>query len=239
MDNRGEVSVATEIRSFPTDWTNKTESVDLVNRRWVSKKAFEIQLTRPASFEFKAGQTIQFVHGDIKRYYSIVSSPDEPTLTLCIRHIKEGAFSPILASAEIGTRFNLTGPHGYFTFIPSRRPPVFVATGTGIAPFASMARAGVKNFTLLHGVTYPEDLYYRSFFSKINASYIPCISAAIAAYQQSPNLFQGKVTEYIRRILKRGEYDFYLCGGEEMTRDVTMLVDECFPESLVYIEVFF
>jgi ferredoxin-NADP reductase len=211
----------------------------LVDRRWLTKKAFEIEFTRPPSFEFNAGQTIRFVHGDIERYYSIISSPDEPRLSFCIRHIQQGAFSPILAGAEIGTRFNLTGPHGYFTFKPSRRPPIFVATGTGIAPFVSMGRVGVRDFTLLHGVGTPEDLYYHSFFSKMKASYVPCISAPIASTQPPPSMFQGKVSRYIRKVLKRREYDFYLCGREEMTRDVTLLVDKYFPESLVYIEVFF
>ena len=231
--------MATEIRSSSTDLTNEVESADLLNRRWLSTKAFEIQITRPSSFKFLAGQTIRFIHGDIQRYYSIISSPDEPTISLCIRHIKEGAFSPILANAEIGTQFFFSGPHGYFTFRPTSRRPIFVATGTGIAPFVSMARSGVRDFTLLHGVTYPEDLYYRSFFSNIEASYIPCISASIAESQLEPGMFQGKVTTYLQNILMRSQYDFYLCGLKEMTRDVTWLADKYFPESLVHIEVFY
>ena len=46
-----------------------------------------------------------------------------------------------------------TGPHGYFTFRDFRLKPVFVATGTGIAPFVSMVRAGAKGFIVLHGVS--------------------------------------------------------------------------------------
>lgn len=231
--------MATEIRTRSSGWTNKVESFDLVYRRWLSKKAFEIELTRPPSFKFKAGQTIQLVHGDIKRFYAIISSPDEPTLTLCIRHIKEGTLTPILAAAEIGTRFYFTGPHGYFTLKPSRRPPVFVATGTGIAPFVSIGRSGFSDFTLLHGVSYSENLYYRSFFDGIATTYVPCISEPIAADPPMPKLFQGQVTDYIRNVLKRAEYDFYLCGREEMTREVTLLVDEFFPDSMVYKEVFY
>ena len=39
--------------------------------------------------------------------------------------------------------------------------------------------------------------------------------------------------------LARRAYDFYLCGREEMIRDVTLLVDEAFPGSRVYAEIFF
>jgi benzoate/toluate 1,2-dioxygenase reductase subunit len=228
----------TEVRPHCHDCAERVNTVEVIERRWLSKKAFEIHLTRPASFQFNAGQTIRFIHGDVKRYYSIISSPDEPALTLCIRHIPGGAFSTILASAKIGTHFEFTGPHGYFTFLPSQRPPVFVATGTGIAPFVSMGRSGVRNFSLLHGVSHPDDLYYRPVFSNLNISYVPCISTPVPEDHHGFTLYQGQVTQYIHTNLKRGAYDFYLCGREEMTRDVTNLVDDCFPGSFVFTEVF-
>jgi ferredoxin-NADP reductase len=231
--------VAALTNSHPPDQANELKSVKLINRRWLSKKSFELELTRPPSFDFKAGQTVQFVHGEIKRYYSIVSSPDEQRLIFCVRNIEEGKFTPILAAAERGTRFKITGPHGYFIFRRSSRPPVFVATGTGIAPFASMSRSGVGGFILLHGVSNPDDLYYGSFFSETAFRYVPCLSMPVAADQKGPDMFQGKVTRYIRDVLKRAEYDFYLCGRSEMVRDVTLLVDDYFPNSLVYTEVFF
>lgn len=228
-----------DIKTRSPDRSNAVMSVELISRRWLTKKAFEIELTRPPSFEFKAGQNIRFVYGDIQRYYAIVSSPDEPKLVLCVRYIEEGAFTSILAEAGPGTRFDVTGPHGYFIFLPSFRPPVFVATGTGIAPFVCMGRAGIRDFILLHGVSYPEDLYYRNFFSEIARRYVPCLSEPIKPDQKTPEIFEGTVTQYLRSNLPPAEYDFYLCGREEMTRDVTLLIDDNFPGSHVYIEVFF
>lgn len=52
------------------------------------------------------------------------------------------------------------------------------------------------------------------------------------------NAFRGRVTEYLSRSFQAGAYDFYLCGRSEMVRDVTFLVDELFPGSHVYSEVF-
>jgi benzoate/toluate 1,2-dioxygenase reductase component len=211
----------------------------LIRRNWLSKKAFEIELVRPSDFEFIPGQNIRFVHGDIERYYSIISAPHDPTIELCIRFLQEGIFSPVLADAEPGFEFQFTGPHGYFIFKSSKRPPVFVATGVGIAPFVSMARSGITNFTLLHGVSCTEDLYYESFFRKTASRFIPCISDSIPKDSDLPDIFYGRVTDFIRNELPRTEYDFYLCGRGEMVRDVTLLADELFPGSFVYNEVFF
>jgi NAD(P)H-flavin reductase len=148
-------------------------------------------------------------------------------------------FTPILAEAEPGTRFQFTGPHGYFVFRPSQRPAIFAATGTGIAPFVAMARSGVSGFTLLHGVRTADELYYQQVFSGIQATYLPCLSGETAITEPAPGAYAGKVTRYIRNHLVRRPHDFYLCGRQEMTRDATLLADELFPGSYVYTEVFF
>ena len=53
------------------------------------------------------------------------------------------------------------------------------------------------------------------------------------------NSILGRVTEYLDQHLTPGTYDFYLCGRSEMIRDVTLLIDERFPGSLVYTELFY
>jgi len=130
----------------------------LLNRHWLSSTAFEIELTKPRLFDFIPGQRIAVSHRGKERDYSLISAPADKSLGLCVKRVEEGVVSPFLAEAEAGTPLYFTGPHGYFTFKPSQRHPVFVATGTGIAPFLSMARSGVKGFTLLHGVRDPSEL---------------------------------------------------------------------------------
>ena len=228
-----------ETVSIPPDNPAAILTVELLKRRWLSKNAFEIELSSPTSFEFKAGQTILLIHKSIKRYYSLLSTPNDPNLTLCVQHLPEGQISSALANAEIGFQLNLTGPHGYFTFKPSIRMPVFIATGTGIAPFVSFARSGVTDFALLHQAISADELYYQSYFHKITPKYFACLSEAPVAESSFPNLFGGMVSECIRKNLRPGSYDFYLCGEREMIREVTLLVDEIYPESRVYTEVFF
>jgi ferredoxin-NADP reductase len=231
--------LSAEPKPHPPGSSKGVHKTKLIGRHWLSKKAFEIELTRPPGFQFTAGQTIRFMRGDIERYYSLISATGDPTLALCVRYVEGGHFTPTLATADIGTLFNLTGPHGYFTFTASTRPAVFVATGTGIAPFVSMVRSGVKDFTLLHGVNSAEDLYYAHLFQKTSNNYVPCITDSTDQEKALPGKFQGRVSDYIRTILPRAEYDFYLCGRDEMVRDVTHLIDDCFPGSRLFSEVFF
>lgn len=215
------------------------QTVELLQRRWLTRNAFEIELTRPPSFEFKPGQTIRFRHESLERYYSLLSAPDDPNLALCVCHVPQGNFSPLLANAEIGIQLKLTGPHGYFTFKSSSRKPVFIATGIGIAPFVSFARSGITDFTLLHQAISADELYYQSYFQKITPKYFSCLPETPSKKSSFPNLYCGKISECIRKNMHPGSYDFYLCGEREMIREVTHLVDEIYPESRVYTEVFF
>ena len=193
-------------------------------------------ISSPPEFQFDPGQRVSLSMGAHTRDYSIVSAPQEAELIFCIRSVAGGKLSTLLSVAEIGTPLSFYGPHGYFTFKPSPRPAVFVATGTGIAPFCSMTRAGISNFTLLHGARLQEDLYYANQFQQNAHEYVPCLTATDRLPQKA---FQGKVTAYLERHLPSGAYDFYLCGRQEMIRDATLIIDERFPASLVYTEIFY
>ena len=208
----------------------------MIDRRWLSKKTFEIKFSKPPSYVIKPGQRIRIYYQAMERDYTPVSAPGDSEISFCIRKVDTGKFTPLLSAAEIGTRFDISKPAGYFTFKPSRRPPVFVATGTGIAPFCSMIRSGVTGFTLLHGVDSPEDLYYQPQLEAVADLYVPCISREYPSYTEH---FRGRVTDYLQKQLPPAVYDFYLCGRREMIRDVTWLVDERFPGSLVYSELFY
>jgi ferredoxin-NADP reductase len=208
----------------------------ILSRRWLSPTAFELSLERPAGFDFHPGQRVRLGSGPNEREYSIAAAPGDPEIVLCIRRVGSGGVSAWLSTAGIGTELRGSGPHGYFTFKPSPRPAVFVATGTGVAPFVSMARAGTKGFTLLHGVKRAEDLFYRDLLAASARRYIACLSEKAPA---GPDVFTGRVTRHLERQVPPGACDFYLCGRSEMIRDVTWLIDDRFPGSRVYSEIFY
>jgi ferredoxin-NADP reductase len=175
----------------------------------------------------------------MERDYSLLTTPADSTLALCVFNVEKGQISPVFAAAEIGTKFSFSGPYGYFTYHHSERPAVFVATGTGIAPFLSIGRSGVTDFTLLHGVRTASDLHYLDFFRRTARLYVPCLTEPPGQGRAIENVFEGRVTHYLKEHFPPNTYDFYLCGRQEMIRDVTLLVDEKFPGSLVYTETFF
>jgi NAD(P)H-flavin reductase len=113
---------------------------------------------------------------------------------------------------------------------------VFVATGTGIAPFCSMAASGVSGFIMLHGAETPDDLYYQYVIASCARQYVPCLSGRP---RDRTGVFSGRVTDYMAMHVTPGAYDFYLCGRQEMIRDATLIVDERFPGSLIYSETFY
>lgn len=211
-------------------------STELLDRRWLSKKTIELKLAKPPLFTFNPGQRICLIHKSVERDYSLVSAPADTDLILCIRKVHKGILSSQLSEIALGTRLRFTGPHGYFTFKPSPRPAIFVATGTGLAPFCSMVRSGITDIALLHGVSLAADLYYADFIQPAVKHYIPCLSKPNGSPE---DCFNGRVTDYLQKNLPPGKYDFYLCGSRDMIHDVTVLVDERFEGSLIYTEIYY
>jgi ferredoxin-NADP reductase len=212
----------------------RTFASRLLRRTWLSESALEIELERPEELEFTAGQSIRVIVGEEGRDYSLTSGPSEGSLSLCVRLVEGGAVSPVVAGATLGTSLNFTGPHGAFLLRASPRPIVWAATGVGIAPFLSMVRAGATGFTLLHGVRRIGELFRREELEAAASRYVPCLSRESAS-----GCFPGRITGWAAQQLGPGTYDFYLCGNRRMVRDFLILVDERFPRSHVYTEIFF
>lgn len=210
----------------------------LTGLRPLSPRTFEASFARPDGFSFAPGQYVRFRTERLEREYSVVSVAEDPELRFCVRDTGTGNFSSALASSAPGTSFSFTGPHGYFRFRPSERIPLFVATGTGIAPFVAMVRSGITGFLLLHGVRSPAERYYADLLRPAADLYVACVSDSVPD-EEAGDAFFGRVTDYLDRHLPEGRYDAYLCGRREMIRDVTLLLDERFPNSRVFSETFY
>lgn len=89
---------------------------------------------------FLAGQ---YVNIDVpgsgqRRSYSFSSAPGASTISFLIKKIPGGVMSTWLESAHPGHKVELTGPLGSFYLRAVERPLLFLAGGTGLAPFLSM-----------------------------------------------------------------------------------------------------
>ncbi|MBL4693885.1 FAD-dependent oxidoreductase, partial [Candidatus Gracilibacteria bacterium] len=117
----------------------------LTGKTQLTDDVIELHFESLEDFEFKAGQFINIKIEDIEkscfRAYSIASQPrTDKTFDLCIKVVDGGRASVWLDEIKEGTEISFIGPIGNFVFeTPDDKETVFIATGTGIAPFLSMS----------------------------------------------------------------------------------------------------
>lgn len=135
--------------------------------------------------------------GAVLRPYSISSPPEEKRfLEFYIRYVdqpaSENPLTHLLWKLKPGDRLHLGRRiTGHFTLAKTVGPEdprlkVFVAAGTGLAPFVSIVlsylRRGVppSQFAILHGARQPQDLGYREdlqrIFRELPSRYLPTVS---------------------------------------------------------------
>lgn len=209
----------------------------ILQRQWLTQDTFTLTLERPPGFHFQAGQRIRLLTAGKNRDYSLIPGATHHHLILLIRSLADGVVSTHLSRCPLGSALDFTGPSGHFIDRPSSRPSIWIATGTGIAPFVAMCRSGRRGFVLLHGVRTVDDLYFREEFEPAAARYIPCLSSETAS--PPTDAFPGRVTQYVQNQIPEGDYDFYLAGRREMIAEVMDIVDHRFPSSRIYSEIFF
>src|SRR5689334_6297358 len=107
-------------------------------------KNLEFEMQGVSRFGFVPGQWLSLKHlradgEEITRAYSIASSPGiNGRFALCLNRVQEGFMSNFLCDMKEGDEISCQGPFGDFILRPPMRDTLFIATGTGIAPFRSM-----------------------------------------------------------------------------------------------------
>ena len=167
----------------------------------------------------------------IQRPMSISSSADDLSeYEFFIRHVQSGGFTPLLWERSVGDRINIKGPKGKFLLQDDGRTALFVASGTGLAPFISMletlrGRGQTRDIVLLHGVSYPYDLAWREMLTGLqDAGEFPLrYVATVSRPGESPD-WEGHIGR-VEKIVA-GQMDelgltpdtatVYLCGNPEM-----------------------
>jgi CDP-4-dehydro-6-deoxyglucose reductase len=211
-------------------------------------RLIEVRYLSPgtAHFEFEAmGWNAAFVPGqflsltrrigedEITRAYSIASPPGNGRFALCANLVPDGHFSPFLFGMEPGDEIDFKGPYGAFIL---RRPvadSIFVATGTGIAPFRSMLHNCVAEnperlFTLVFGVRHEHGLLYHEEWVAMareypNFTYMPTLSKPTHTWTG----LTGRVQAHALQALgERRDVDVYICGMKEMVDDLRSKLKE-------------
>lgn len=193
-------------------------------------------LVQPHTMQFDPGQYVSIVvdaTGD-RRSYSIASKPEnQDAFELLIDHTPGGVGCQFLANLQIGAEVDVMGPLGRFVFVPggTEEELVFVATGSGIAPFRSMIMSLLQEgterrpMTLYWGMRYVEELFWLDEWQDLaesfsNFKFHPVISRAIEEWP----LCRGRVTDCLNVHQVPVNAAYYLCGNAKMIQEVTALL---------------
>lgn len=155
------------------------------------------------------------------RDYSIASLEGR-RLRLLIDTRTRGRGARFAVGAAPGARTLLEGPFGSFTATDSPRRRVFVATGTGLAPFLPVfAQDPRESDRLLFGCrTSAEDL------TRVLDDPMPPVTRCITR-EDVDGAFRGRVTAALAEFGgQAAECDFHVCGSSEMVADAMAVLRE-------------
>jgi ferredoxin/flavodoxin---NADP+ reductase len=239
-----------EINNYPSfpgiksrmDFINNEKKIDdsfykILEINNLTKETFTIKLPKPR-FAFKAGQHISVaIHGNFQsREYSIYSGSKDENLEILVKEVQKGYFTPRLRNLKPGHLLEVSGPYGKFGLDPGTSETgkfVFIASGTGIAPFRSMIRTYPNlDYTLIHGVRFSTEAYQRDEYAPDR--YVLCTS------RDPKGDYEGRLTGYLKNCSFLPEIRFYLCGNSNMIFDaLEILREKGFKRDQIQCEVYF
>ena len=214
-----------------------TNFYKIQNIRQLTEHTFVLSLPK-SRFKFTAGQHISLsIQGDYQsREYSIYSAEEGENLEVLVKEVEGGYFSPKLKNLGPGDVVEVHGPFGKFVLDEKKRDShqhVFIASGTGIAPFHSMVKSyeGL-NYKVIHGVRYANEAYEIQDYDRSKFT--------ICASRDEKGDFKGRLTEYLKTAVFDKKSCFYLCGNSDMIFDaMEILKDKGFDRDSVTVEVYF
>src|SRR5690554_5905155 len=111
--------------------------------------SFKIPENLKETFAFKAGQYITIKHfndnKEIRRAYSICSSPKSGQLRVGVKRVEKGKFSPFAnEKLKAGDSLEVMPPTGKFLLEPGLRHYAAFASGSGITPVLSLIKSALE-----------------------------------------------------------------------------------------------
>ncbi|KKT76317.1 MAG: oxidoreductase fad/nad(p)-binding domain protein [Microgenomates group bacterium GW2011_GWA2_44_7] len=205
--------------------------------RFLTESTYILKLERNG-FQFIPGQCINVgLPGlGVNREYSTYSGIKDPYLEFLIKRIDGGLVSTKLSLLDPGDEVTLDGAYGLFTIKkPSDKKCryLFIASGTGIAPFHSFLRSYPKlNCKILHGIRFVREQYEKDHYPK--EVYTSCVSG------ERGGDFRGRVTGYLKKHSVTKDTTCYVCGNSSMINDVyDILRNQGLSASNILTETFF
>jgi ring-1,2-phenylacetyl-CoA epoxidase subunit PaaE len=197
-------------------------------------------------YQFVAGQYVNLkitLDGqEIRRAYSICSSPKSGELRIAVKAVKNGFFSKFAnEKLAVGNVIEVGTPEGKFTFEPKverqKNYAAFVA-GSGITPVFSILKTVLEEepnstFVLVYGNKSENEAIFHNQLHDLQLQYVGRLFVQYV-YSQSTadNALFGRIDKStVNFILKNKHAEmnfskFYLCGPEEMINLVSDTLKE-------------
>ncbi|GGK30790.1 flavodoxin reductase [Yeosuana aromativorans] len=210
-------------------------------------------------FSFKAGQYITLkttVDGhELRRDYSLCSSPKSGDLKIAVKEVKDGTFSAYANSQlNVGDILEVAPPKGRFIFTPNdsiTKNIAAFAAGSGITPIMSIIKCALEEeihskVILVYGNKTTADTMFLNELLELQHQYKDRFSIQFVYSQadEDESIFgrieKSTVNYVMKNKHKHVEVDaFYLCGPEGMIHTVKdVLTGHGIDENTIHFELF-
>ena len=207
---------------------------------------FNVPTELQSAYQFLAGQYINLkltLDGtEIRRAYSICSSPNSGELRIAIKAVQNGLFSKFAnENLSVGDILEVGQPEGNFTFEPNaerHKNYAALVAGSGITPVMAILQSVLENepkssFVLLYGNKTPEETIFYNQLHELQLKYVGRFFVHYVFSQTKvENELFGRIDKsnlnfVLNNKHKEKEFDkFYLCGPEEMINLATSVLKE-------------
>jgi ferredoxin--NADP+ reductase len=165
----------------------------IIRKAELATGVFTLETER--KFKFIPGQVVAVALDKYQepRLYSIASGNNSDHIRLLFDINPGGELTPKLAKLNPGDKLLMSAPFG--RFLGTTEPAWWIATGTGVAPFVSMAESGLSsNKTLLHGARTASEFWYSEYFlKKMEENY-----RRFATRENGPAIQSGRLTHWLK-----------------------------------------
>jgi CDP-4-dehydro-6-deoxyglucose reductase len=190
----------------------------------------KLQLPANQSFQYHAGQYVEFILRDgARRSYSMASAPElaQGVMELHIRHMPGGRFTDhVFGAMKEKEILRMEGPFGtFFLREDSPKPVVMLASGTGFAPIKAliehMEAKGLTRPTVLYwGARKAADLYLRDWAEAAAARlpwlrFVPVLSEPDAGWDGRTGFVHQAVMADLPDL---SGHQVYACGAPVMVQ---------------------
>jgi len=208
--------------------------------------AFTIPSELKSVYQFISGQYVTLkltLDGEeIRRAYSICSSPNSDELRIAIKSVQNGHFSKFAnENLKVGDIIEVGQPEGRFVFEPNaekQKNYVGFAAGSGITPIMSIIQSVLESepkssFVLVYGNKTPEDTIFHQQLHDLHLKYVArfFVHYVYSKVNVEGELF-GRIDKSVVNFVlnnKHKEKEFskyYLCGPETMINLVSDVLKE-------------